>query len=189
MLWFSSCYGKHLQDSSTSSRLMWFPLATGVLEKAVVLAMLRWLYFLGGGNFQSSSSPEGPPSLKCRRLAWAVGGPGWMWRLRFCPQRTRHSMCKAPLLAHPPQIPELHSRPALGPNVLTYPSPIHLSPLVTRSFFSKTVSLFLFPGCIHLYRFFHSTHKWYSRLCVLFCMNSFHWNDHLQVHQYCGQRH
>ena len=104
--------------------------------------LLRW------GSFQSSSSPAGPPSLKCSR---AVGGPGWLWRLRFRPQRTRHSTCKAPLLAHPSQLLEPHSRPALGPNVLTYPSPIHLSPLVIRSFFSKTMSLFLFPGCIHLY--------------------------------------
>ena len=132
------------------------------------VVLLRW------GQFSKLIHPREPTFPYVQWLAWAVGGPSWMWRPRFHPQRTRQSTCKAPLLAHPSQLPELHSRPALGPSVLTYPSPfIHLSPLVTGSFFPKTLSLFLFPGRIHLHWFFHSTHKWYARLWVLFCMTSF----------------
>ena len=60
------------------------------------------------GDFQSSSSPESSPSFACGRLGSSGGGPTWIWRSGSHAQGTRHSASKgAPLLAHPPQLPQL----------------------------------------------------------------------------------
>ena len=41
--------------------------------------------------FLSSSGPEGPLSVVCTRLGWAVGGPTWIWRLWACAEGNKHS--------------------------------------------------------------------------------------------------
>ena len=72
--------------------------------------------------FQSSSRPEDPPSFKCTRLAWTLGGPTWIWRLGSHPQGSRHRISMgAPLLIDPPQLPRLCLSPALGPQSSSAP--------------------------------------------------------------------
>ena len=67
------------------------------------------------GTFQSSSSPEGPPSFLCPRLALAVGGPAWIWRLWSHPQGTRHSRSKGgSLAATSSPAPSAPGQPSLG---------------------------------------------------------------------------
>ena len=53
--------------------------------------MLRVLFYFHGGTFQSSFRLWCPKSFKYSRLAWAVGGPAWTWRLGSHPQGTGHS--------------------------------------------------------------------------------------------------
>ena len=44
--------------------------------------------------FLSSSGPEGPLSIVCTRLGWAVRGPTWIWRLESHPQGMGQSRSK-----------------------------------------------------------------------------------------------
>ena len=61
--------------------------------------------------FLSSSGPEGPLSVVCTRLGWAVGGPTWIWRLESHPRGTGQSRSKwgsfagtsSPASSSPPQ--------------------------------------------------------------------------------------
>ena len=63
------------------------------------------------GDFQSSSSLEGPPPFACSKLGSSGRGPTWIWRMESHPQGTRHSASKGtPLLAHRPQLPQLDPR-------------------------------------------------------------------------------
>lgn len=63
---------------------------------------------------QSSFSPEAPPLWGCTRLGWALRG-GHL-DLGSCAPRTRCSkFLGAPLLARPPQLPQLHPSAAVGP--------------------------------------------------------------------------
>ena len=43
------------------------------------------------GAFQSSSSPESPPSFGCSRPGFTAGGPTWIWRLRARAEGSRHA--------------------------------------------------------------------------------------------------
>ena len=74
------------------------------------------------------------------------------------------------------------------PDLLAHPS-LHLSPLVTRSYLSKSVSLFLLYTWVRWYRFYYSTPKWYPRLFVFLYLTSFYYDDHRQVYACCWQRH
>ena len=56
-------------------------------------------------------------------------------------------------------------------NTLIYPSP-YLSPLVTASLLSMSVSLFLFCKWIHLYHFFYILHPHYHMLFVFVSLYS-----------------
>lgn len=61
--------------------------------------------------FLSSSGPDGPLSIVCRRLGWAVGGPTWIGRLESHPWGTGQSSSKwgsfagtsSPASSSPPQ--------------------------------------------------------------------------------------
>ena len=56
----------------------------------------------------------------------------------------------------------------VNPRLLIYPRPLHLSPLVTISLFSKSVSVFLLCIKVHLNLFFFSdsSYKWYHMICL-----------------------
>lgn len=50
------------------------------------------------GKFQSSSSPEAPPSFGCTRLGFCVGGPAGSWRRWARAEGKGHSRSKAGVL-------------------------------------------------------------------------------------------
>ena len=118
------------------------------------------------GAFQSSSSPESPPSFGCSRHGFTAGGPTWIWRLWARAEGSRHARSLgqpigwrvlpssvSPMTVHPwePSLPRLQgcdcSPGHCGLNVIESASLVVYSVFIQSfelSIFIQTLSHFFF---------------------------------------------